>query len=191
MNKCTTEGCDKTQRTRNLCSIHYRRFLRYGDANILLREYRGISKHSTMLEEFLANFEPVTESGCWIWTGPTNKGGYGQSSWKGIYYRAHRFSYKQFKGPIPENMFVCHACDVRCCVNPEHLFLGTHLENIQDMLKKKRQARGEKNNKSKLNTDQVLNIRASPEFITTLAKQYNVSTTSIWDIKIGKTWRHV
>lgn len=82
---------------------------------------------------------PVTESGCWLWLGkyatehPT-LGAYG--SYKSD--SAHRYSYKLYKGPIPKGMYVCHTCDVRECVNPDHLFLGSPTHNHRDMILKGR-----------------------------------------------------
>src|SRR5262245_58279388 len=79
-------------------------------------------------------------SGCWLWDGSYSGGGYGTFYVGGRLKQmpAHRFSYEVHKGPIPEGLFVCHHCDVRECVNPDHLFVGTQSDNIQDMLIKKR-----------------------------------------------------
>jgi hypothetical protein len=87
------------------------------------------------------------ETGCWIWSGSKKGGnGYGRVSYEGEYIGAHRGSYIAHVGVIPEGMLVLHRCDNRLCVNPEHLFIGTQSDNIQDMLKKGRgrYQRGEK-----------------------------------------------
>jgi len=84
------------------------------------------------------NSTPVTESGCWIWEMCIGNDGYGKVSYKGKTYRAHRHSYEVFKDDIPEGLLVCHSCDTPSCVNPEHLFLGTHQDNIGDMVSKNR-----------------------------------------------------
>jgi len=85
-------------------------------------------------------------NGCWLWQGPKNLGGYGTWSHgqngKAIRLLAHRVGYQWKNGPIPKGMCVCHHCDVANCVNPDHLFLGTYRDNMQDAVKKGRMATG-------------------------------------------------
>lgn len=78
------------------------------------------------------------ENGCWLLKpSPSNKG-YAKIEVNGVNKRAHRISYETFVGPIPKGLLVLHHCDVRHCVNPEHLWIGTHKDNTQDMIKKGR-----------------------------------------------------
>ena len=75
------------------------------------------------------NIIPVPESGCWLWIGSTDKGGYGRLKWQGRTTLAHRLVYKILKGRIRRNRMLDHLCRVRCCVNPDHLEPVTHVEN--------------------------------------------------------------
>lgn len=126
-----------------------------------------------------------TES-CWIWTGSTDSGGYGQVGSLGRTSKAHRLSWEIHNGPIPGGMHVMHICDNRSCVNPEHLALGTHADNMRDMAQKGRATglrRGASNGRSKL-TDQdrdEICAEYSQGLVTQaeLAKRYGVVQTTI------------
>lgn len=87
-------------------------------------------------------FDKVTyepNSGCWLWTACAETGaGYGMFAGFPGDKRTHRISYRLHHGEIPPGLLVCHRCDVRTCVNPEHLFLGTHKDNMQDCSRKGR-----------------------------------------------------
>lgn len=86
-----------------------------------------------------SKIERVPESGCWLWTGATIGSGYGSFSMgKHNTFYAHRESYKAYVGSIPDGMYVMHKCDVRCCCNPDHLGIGTQLDNMRDAKRKGR-----------------------------------------------------
>lgn len=89
-------------------------------------------------ERFSNSYMPVPEAGCWLWEKRIDTRGYGIFRVGGGIRIAHRFSYELHKGPIPDGVFVCHHCDVRCCVNPHHLFLGTNSDNQLDCVRKGR-----------------------------------------------------
>lgn len=137
----------------------------------------------------------VKTEGCWLWTGCTASG-YGMIKVCGKGQGVHRISYKLHKGPIPDGLLVCHTCDVRNCVNPEHLFIGTPQENTQDMVNKHRQntPRGESSGGAKLTESDVKEIRRLREnghSLKSLAKQFGVTHPNIHYICTKHTWAHV
>ena len=92
-----------------------------------------------ILDWYTEKVYPVPESGCWLWMGRLNKAGYGTcNDGDGKASSAHRWSWWLSFGRIRNGLFVLHRCDIRCCVNPAHLFLGTHEDNMRDMVQKGR-----------------------------------------------------
>lgn len=98
-------------------------------------------------QRFLAQCTPEPNTGCWLWEGPGKV--YGDMRVDYTYVPAHRFSYETFVGSIPEGMMACHKCDTPMCVNPEHLFLGTNLDNMTDAIRKGRMAWQKQNHSTK------------------------------------------
>ena len=154
---------------------------------------RNRVRQAPLMERFQASFV-VAENGCWLWQKTRDRKGYGKIS-AGIGSRpvkAHRLSYQLFLGPIPAGIFVCHLCDTPACVNPAHLFLGTHADNTADMVRKGRASRathpGETNPNAKLTEANVAAIRHSTERSGLLAEQYGVSRRQIWAIRKGLSW---
>ena len=99
-----------------------------------------------VVTRFMRKIDPRSIHGneCWLWIGCIQENGYGRFNGEGKPDEAHRVAFRLFIGPIQEGMDVCHSCDVRHCVWPDHLFLGTRLENMRDALAKGRISRGEK-----------------------------------------------
>ena len=91
----------------------------------------------TDIERFIRKVKISGRNDCWLWTGGLNQG-YGYFRFEGRTEGAHRVSHKLFKGPIPKGMDTMHACDVRNCVNPNHLSVGTRKENVWDCVRKGR-----------------------------------------------------
>lgn len=147
--------------------------------------YRPLSDRIEM------NVERVPESGCWVWLGFVDRAGYGQISVHRKNTTAHRAAYEAFVGPAHPDLHVCHRCDVRCCVNPGHLFLGTPKENQQDMARKNRSVYGEKNGRVKLTAQQVLEIRASTLPQRELARMYGVGQSHIQRVRTKQVWQRV
>lgn len=164
----------------------------------------------TLEEAFNDKFIPVTESGCWIWIGAST----GRYGWiwnprsEPRHKPAHRVAYEIFKGPIPEGQHVCHHCDVTLCVNPDHLFLGTHTDNMRDMIKKGRKrispaagrhgnhARGEKSGNNKYSEASVREMRRifdskECENIALISRQFNISESQARRIVHRQTWCHL
>ncbi len=123
--------------------------------------------------------------GCWLWTGALGGGAgdgrYGHIRHEGKTLPAHRVSYELHKGEVPQGICVCHKCDNPRCVNPEHLFLGTHLDNMRDMYSKGRRvaATGLRSGPGKLSDDQKADIVKSNQTTQELALAHGVSTVRI------------
>jgi len=146
-----------------------------------------------IIDRFWSKVNIQGQDDCWNWIGAMNVQGYGVLKIKGTHHRSNRLSWIIHNDSIPDRLFVCHTCDNRACVNPRHLFLGTHRDNTDDMLSKNRQAKGEKSGPSKLVADQVLEIRriGSSCSQAELSKRFNVSIMAIRRILSRKNWRHV
>ena len=131
--------------------------------------------------------------GCWEWQAYRSRAGYGTFTYMGEVRLAHRIAWMLTHGPIPEGMEVCHSCDNPACCRPDHLFLGTHRENMHDCLNKGRFHRGERTGGARLTEDDVRVIRTLyPQMnYTDIGKRYGVTIGTIKAIIVGKTWRHV
>lgn len=135
-------------------------------------------------------------NGCWTWTGAMCPRGYGKFGVGGRTQSAHRVSFAVRYGGITEaKPVICHSCDNPKCVNPNHLFAGTHRDNMRDMREKGRAPHGVLTNTSILDDDAVRKIRS--EYATgnvsqmALAKRYGVTDGCICNCIARKTWRHV
>lgn len=137
---------------------------------------------------------------CWIWTGNKNNKGYGFISWgQGIEKKKQvvsRIAYTIWKGEIPEGLMVCHSCDNRSCFNPDHLWIGTQFDNMQDCVKKGRGVdnSGSKSGMSKLNENQVLEIRrlrSEGQTLKKIAEKFDVTDANINEICKRHTWSHI
>jgi hypothetical protein len=150
---------------------------------------------SGVQERFWSKVDKKGKNECWEWLTGKNWGGYGIFSIDRRKHAAHRVSWQINIGPIPKGKFVCHKCDNPGCVNPNHLFVGTHRENMQDMIRKGRAFRGYRINYHKLSSEQVEEIRL--EYAqgscrqVDLAHKHNISKTQIGRIVRGEDWPHI
>lgn len=135
---------------------------------------------------------------CWVWTGGGDSNGYGSFRVVGDKRcKAHRYSWMVHNGQITESDNVCHKCDNPVCVNPAHLFLGSHADNQADKTSKGRQAIGVRHGRAKLTERDVLNIRSRYVWgcvingINPMAREFGVSAHTVADVISGKNWRHL
>lgn len=142
----------------------------------------------TPLERFRGSYRVNKESGCWEWTRGKVAGRYGAFSLNGKLLPAHRASWMLFKGN-PNNLFVLHHCDNPLCVNPNHLFLGTQKDNVDDMIQKRRHVFGEQSCLSKLSQSQIDEIRAYKGMQKDMAKKFKVGSGTISRIFRGLSWK--
>lgn len=138
--------------------------------------------------------EVSRDTGCWLWKMQTSPGGYGLAGQHGKVRKAHRIAWVAARGPIPDGLHVCHRCDVRRCCNPDHLFLGTNLDNTLDKVAKGRQLKGSEAPSAKLTEADASIIKMLLGLgvrVSRLAALYEVSQPTISHIKRGSTWGHV
>ena len=149
---------------------------------------------TTLQHRFESKFTPEPMSGCWLWIGAVNdKKGYGKISIHSKRAYAHRVSWGLYRGPIPAGAHVLHKCDVPCCVNPDHLYLGDQRQNNLDRDRRGRHValRGSDNGHSRLTAEQVIEIRSRPESSLQIEGDYPVDASTIRQIRRRQTWKHI
>lgn len=146
-----------------------------------------------MLVKFENNYIPEPNSGCWIWIGSIEREEkpYGVTYARGRKERAHRLSYEIANGGFDKKLCVLHRCDNPSCVNPDHLFLGTNADNVADMTRKGRQARGVKNRHARLTEAQALEIKMATGKRADIAAKYGINETNVSRIRTGARWGHL
>ena len=175
-----------------------------------------MNRYTPLGERFWSGVN-MSGDGCWPWTRTKNTAGYGMIKSAGTPRLAHRVAWELTNGPIPKGKQVCHKCDNPICVRPTHLFIGSQSENIRDMDRKGRRpkrpnakmptgddhwrrrnpelgARGERAGGSKLNAEQVTEIRrryAEGATLHQLGDEFGVSFTNIHMVVTRRTWRHI
>jgi len=159
--------------------------------------------YETDEERFLAKVTKVKKAnGCWEWISSRDRSGYGVFLYNKKVIPAHRISWQFFIGEIPKNKIICHKCDNRLCVNPKHLFVGTHKENAVDCSKKSRNIsqtnpekipKGEKHGNAQSSNKIILEIfkKSSNFSLNELSKIYQLRKNYIKDILTGRTWNSI
>lgn len=186
MQRCSIEGCDNKKNSKDWCAKHYRRWQQHGDPLIILSNYG-----KSLRERFESKVELIPFSTCHWWTGATPGNIYGGIKDKGTMHAAHRVSYELYRETIPHGLYVLHKCDNPKCVNPDHLFLGTAQDNMDDMIKKGRQRYKPR---SKVTAEEVLKIRKlhnGPQSTDKLALRFGLTPKSITNIINRRTWSHI
>ena len=135
-----------------------------------------------ILDRFLSKVNKLPK-GCWEYFEFKTDRGYGQFWMLGANWRAHRASYILHKGEIPDGMFVLHECDNPSCVNPDHLKLGTHQDNMNDKVKRDRQMKGNKHWAYRFTEEMKKHIATLPGPQRLIAKQFNTTQSQIWRIR--------
>ena len=187
---CYAKDCDREVKARGLCNKHLQRLVDHGDIYFVSRCPIGASL------KYRLDFYSKKVGDCIIWTGSKTPTGYGRLCYQGKNLSAHRASYVVYKGKIKDSLHVLHTCDNPSCINPDHLYTGTHQDNMRDREDRGRGViqYGEKSNFSTLTEKQVVSIKnelkdgASLKY---LSEKYNVTPQNIWFIKTGKTWKHL
>ena len=192
--RCSITGCEKPHVARGFCESHYRRLRRHGDP------LAGNPVGLTVEERFWAKVAIAGEDDCWLWTASRLPDGYGnfftgerRPNGNPDIRRAHRWLYQRLHGDVGA-LEVCHTCDEPACVNPKHLYAGTHTQNMRDMIDRGRADNsGDRNGRAKLTATEIAEIRSSATGrygeISELARKYGIASGTMSKILKHQTWK--
>lgn len=174
------KDCSPSRLLRHGLSFHW---MKWRIAMTFRQEY-------TVRERFEQKFIPEPNSGCWFWTDSLDSYGYGrlvvtQSPRHKLFVQAHRLSWRLYNGVLPEDLDVLHTCDMRSCVNPEHLYIGTHQDNMDDMVQRGRLPQ------TRLTDKDVIAIRADIRSHRVIAAFYGVTLSHVYKVKSGRARLHI
>lgn len=191
---CTAESCARSQQAKGFCIKHYNRWRRTGNPN---QARRMMPRGSTLHHRIEAQRTAGSPDSCWEWEGTIHHSGYGHMQVDGVQKSAHIWAYIDANGPIPEGQMVLHSCDNRRCVNPNHLRLGSHQDNMDDKVERDRCSRlmGELGPSRKITESDAVEIiqRYATESISSaaLGRDYGISPSQVQFIVNGKRWPHL
>ena len=178
--RCSIEGCDRERSTRGMCRRHYCSWWRIGNP---------IAPHGFTRApddvRFWRRVDKREPDECWPWQGAPNEDGYGQFRLAGVNMGAHRASWIIHNGPVPGDLWALHRCNVRICINPDHLYLGDNDANVRDRGGAGHHLQGERHPMVKLTDVQCAEIRMSDATGRALARQYCMSESQISNIRRG------
>ena len=195
---CLFKGCGKKAHSKGLCIAHYQQQRQGKELKPLQEQFHGLSE----LERFEKRVADHP-SGCKVWLGAIMQmQNRPKADWHGQWRNGageheltHRAAYRMYKGHITQGAFVLHTCDNPRCVNPDHLYLGTQADNVRDMWDRNRAApgvvKGTKHGMSVLTDEKVREIRDSKETGPAIAKRLGISTTTVYDVRNRKIWKHI
>lgn len=189
---CKVPDCGMRARSNGYCPKHMSRWRRHGDPLIA---HRMIPRGTPVAQRIEMLSGPPNENGCRLWTGTIHHGKYGVLTVEGVTKSAHVWSWEVANGrKVTPGLFVLHSCDVCACVEPSHLREGTHQDNMNDKVERRRCAamHGEANPMAKLTRSDAEAIRsqyaAGGHTHGSLARLYGVSASQVGFILAGKRW---
>lgn len=181
---CKEAECNQPIQTKGMCGRHYYLYKMYGDP----QKYKKVDRKAPMAIRFWGRVAlTADDQRCWEWQGHLRANGYGDIWIDKVRYRAHRYAWFLVKG-YHSTLFLCHTCDNRKCVNPNHLYEGTNRDNVDDILE-----RGNPRWMKYISKEQYISIKemlANQHTIRDVAKQFQYSEALISSIKHGKHWTH-
>lgn len=185
MKVCSVAGCEGRVRAKGLCRRHYQQKWRTG-SEVIARP----NPHGSVEERFWRYVSESDPASCWPWTGRKDKDGYGTLRVGESMRRAHVLSWVLHFGQVAPLLLVLHRCNNPSCVNPAHLKMGTHLDNMADRLAADHYPRGDRHPMAKVTEDQVAEIHAALGTYAEIGRRFGLSASQVGNIRRGtRKWK--